>query len=150
MTYEELIKEHLTGPLVKVNDIKKGDLVARVRPGHATIIEVDKNLPTVGGSFLANFAGDTTSVNFDDELRLLNRAMPKLPSSGSIAVWELAEGAHGDARKIPEGAILTHDGTEDDDCWGGTGDNWYCAEQILEWAPLPGDFFDNLRKESIK
>ncbi|MGO2778190.1 hypothetical protein [Glutamicibacter arilaitensis] len=149
MTYEELIKEHLTGPLVKVNDIKKGDLVARVRPGHTTIIEVDKNLPTVGGSFLANFVGDTTSVNFDDELRLLNRVKPELPKAGRIIAWKTKEDEKSPEVEHTEGVLMDRYRDISDFHWESAGE-LFADNQILEWSVLPDNLLSDLRKESIK
>lgn len=126
---------------VHCTEVKAGDFIARTYGGSILTGEVElmdhQTARLVGGATIY-LSGNEVQVY------ILERPKPQLPTEpGSrIVAWELSGDRH------PKGVVLTRDGTNR---WPWDGFNCsYSDDQIKEWAPLPADHFDELRKDAVK
>lgn len=124
-------------------NVKPGDTLARVADGTVALFTLasrigDKASTVEGGSLF--LSGNNV------KLYLIDRPKPPLPAEAGarIVAWRVGE------LDDPQGIILEHDGSKDYDCWSDMDGGYWGRDDIHEWAPLPDNFFDELRKGANK
>lgn len=123
-------------------NVKPGDTLARVSDGTISLFTLasrigDKASTAEGGNLF--LAGNNV------KLYLIDRPKAPLPTEPGrqIVVWATKGGMWGN------GVVLTlTSGARP--AWGNGQDTWLDPEEIKEWAPLPDDCFNELRKGSNK
>jgi len=143
--YNTLINDvSVLGPISYL-ELRKGDLVARIDKGITTIFTYESRF---GDRADVKGGGQLFLAGTDIKLYLIDRPKPPLPTleGAEIVAWKIGD------KEFNHGVRLVHDGTEEwDSPWYADDDNcYYQADRITEWAVIPDDFYNTLRKDAVK
>lgn len=122
---------------------KPGDTLARAMGDVVTLFVYATR---VGDKATTAEGGELYMAGNGAKLYLIDRPKPPLPAEAGdrIVAWRLG------TLDEPRGFVLEHDGSKDYDCWSDMDGGYWGRDDIQEWAPLPDNFFDELRKGANK
>lgn len=143
MDYPDLLAQIQLSPIITPADLCPGDHVAVTHDGLIKVFTI-KDV-TNGWAEAANSPAGVSLNSAYGEWRLLLRPKKPLPTEpGSrIVAWT------GSRFNEERGLVLRRDGSTYKP-WGAENGEVYDDDEITEWAPLPDDHFNELRKESHK
>lgn len=123
-------------------ELKPGDTVARA---NGDTIAMFTFMSRIGDKATTADGGELYLTGRGVQTYLLNRPKPPLPTEegARIVVWEIGHEA------FPTGIVLTRTCDYKESPWESL-EEYHADSDISEWALLPDDFFDELRKDAIK